>query len=497
MASMLAIVSQLAFRRDAKGVGSGQVWNVATYASTRKQLDQLAGTGDLYLVTVRGGALWLVAILRKPAKTATGWTAAPNTEPAREIQDLRREWGLPLDDAKLGMALQTPRLLTAVQLEQLDPAAEPAAKPVPQKPAPPVVRVKAPPARNHLSYLRAAIEEGRHAAALQSLIGGLWLDHPSAELAQLITKISDQARVPFAGDWDTAVQAADHTTKPALLDAVTAVTASGAKVRLARVATWMPDPRVEELFVRILEQPPFTTAPSRPFWTELFACAQRISNPALVPRLEAALPPLVGSVSEALAPWLRTKLSDLLVELRPIVALPRELSPAIRELVSDYNVRPRAAADLEALLAAVYADPTSDIARAIYADALTELGDPRGELITAQLRLVEEPDNAGLREHVRALVATHGPQWLGKLRPWLHAHYTFERGFLATAELYAKRNIAEAAGLAEWSTVHTFAGAAVIALDPVMKSLRTVEVDDTWTEAELAQLAAKKIEIVR
>ena len=37
------------------------------------------------------------------------------------------------------------------------------------------------------------------------------------------------------------------------------------------------------------------------------------------------------------------------------------------------------------LLAQIYANPDDDALRAVYADALLERGDPRGELITLQL----------------------------------------------------------------------------------------------------------------
>ena len=42
--------------------------------------------------------------------------------------------------------------------------------------------------------------------------------------------------------------------------------------------------------------------------------------------------------------------------------------------------------ELESLFAAVYARPADDGARQVLADALQELGDPRGEFISLQLQ---------------------------------------------------------------------------------------------------------------
>jgi uncharacterized protein (TIGR02996 family) len=69
---------------------------------------------------------------------------------------------------------------------------------------------------------------------------------------------------------------------------------------------------------------------------------------------------------------------------------------------------------LTALLAAVHADPDDLETRLVYGDALSEAGDPRGELIALQCHRGSAP--AGERE--RELLASHGNTWLGWRRSY-------------------------------------------------------------------------------
>lgn len=101
-------------------------------------------------------------------------------------------------------------------------------------------------------------------------------------------------------------------------------------------------------------------------------------------------------------------------------------------------------------LAQAVLDRPDDLdAHRVYADALTEQGDPRGELIQVQLQL-EDPAVAGeqratLVAREQALIAEHGPGWLGPLadellgdterNAWARVDFAFERGFLRRLEL--------------------------------------------------------------
>ncbi|MEO8706900.1 MAG: hypothetical protein ABI867_43135 [Kofleriaceae bacterium] len=114
----------------------------------------------------------------------------------------------------------------------------------------------------------------------------------------------------------------------------------------------------------------------------------------------------------------------------------------------------------------VYAQPADDQVRHVLADALIAAGDPRGELILAQLQ--PEADHA--RRAMR-LVQAHGISWLGALRGYV-VPLAYERGFLASCLV-----IEEPAGILaadEWATVHSIelpSERIGFALHPVMRSL--------------------------
>jgi uncharacterized protein (TIGR02996 family) len=78
------------------------------------------------------------------------------------------------------------------------------------------------------------------------------------------------------------------------------------------------------------------------------------------------------------------------------------------------------------LFAAVYAEPDSDEPRIVLADYLMQEGDPRGDFIAKQL----SGDDAG----AEALLASHGAEWLGSLRPFTR-RAQFRRGFPTRLEL--------------------------------------------------------------
>ncbi len=131
----------------------------------------------------------------------------------------------------------------------------------------------------------------------------------------------------------------------------------------------------------------------------------------------------------------------------------------------------------ELLLEAIYAAPDDDAPRLVYADALLERGDPRGELIARQCQGDPATD----------LVTEHGDRFLGELAPILIAS-TFERGFLATAKIRQPRDdqsIAALLGHPTWRTVRELRGSTAIALHPSMTALRILEVESEpayWPE---------------
>ncbi|MBL8916623.1 MAG: TIGR02996 domain-containing protein [Archangium sp.] len=92
---------------------------------------------------------------------------------------------------------------------------------------------------------------------------------------------------------------------------------------------------------------------------------------------------------------------------------------------------PAASGDEGTLLEAIYARPEDDGARAVYADALSARGDPRGEFITLQLA---PKLTTAQRARMRSLLDKHERIWSGPLVTVLEKR-TYERGFLVAGEL--------------------------------------------------------------
>jgi len=123
----------------------------------------------------------------------------------------------------------------------------------------------------------------------------------------------------------------------------------------------------------------------------------------------------------------------------------------------------------EALLEAIWAAPDDDAPRLVYADALLERGDPRGELIVRQCQGDAASD----------LVEQYGDLWLGELGTIIAAS-TYERGFLATARIREPRPdlaITSLIGHPAWRTLRELRGSMGIAVHPSMTALRVLHVD--------------------
>ncbi len=103
---------------------------------------------------------------------------------------------------------------------------------------------------------------------------------------------------------------------------------------------------------------------------------------------------------------------------------------------------------LAQLLAEVIAEPRSIAPRLVYADALLEAGDPRGEFIQLQCALesldADDPARDAMEARANDLLALHEPAWTRELRERCELHdHPFElgyrRGFVERARLSADR----------------------------------------------------------
>lgn len=135
MASVLALLSKSFFESeieiDGRTPEPGDVAPIERYLSKNKRLATLAGGGNLYLVTVRnpGEKLMLVAVLERPRFTGERWEAAANRVAMTDISDLVGQLeldtgaGINARPGRLGMSLQTPRILSDADVARLDQVA--------------------------------------------------------------------------------------------------------------------------------------------------------------------------------------------------------------------------------------------------------------------------------------------------------------------------------------------------------------------------------------
>lgn len=122
--------------------------------------------------------------------------------------------------------------------------------------------------------------------------------------------------------------------------------------------------------------------------------------------------------------------------LQKAVAAPRlEPPPAAEELARVRDALTSAPAVRRAeLLAAVLERPDDRAARSVYADFLSERGDPRGELIQVQLARTSD-DRPALRKREASLLASYGAEWAAELPCIRRTTARFLHGFVEEADL--------------------------------------------------------------
>jgi hypothetical protein len=141
VASVLAIISKAIFEVDGRLggrlAGVGDTVPLSRYVSKNKGLAPVASGGALFLVTVRppDESLWLVAVLESPKHDGEVWTSAPNTVPVADISGIKEKirfannTGISAKKGALGMSLQTPRVLSDLDVALLRAAGAAGAAP--------------------------------------------------------------------------------------------------------------------------------------------------------------------------------------------------------------------------------------------------------------------------------------------------------------------------------------------------------------------------------
>ncbi|MEO8703940.1 MAG: TIGR02996 domain-containing protein [Kofleriaceae bacterium] len=252
-----------------------------------------------------------------------------------------------------------------------------------------------------------------------------------------------------------------------------ALTAQLAAVVTPRVATTLAkfealdgidDPRIATWVIHALVSLPFTAEAAKPLYE------------AMLDHLAVLEDPRLGDRENEIRDAINTRINRLAVR-RSLTARLRETVGATPVLADDAAARAleaelasaleplrRSERSAESLLAEIYANPEDDAPRIVYADALAEQGDVRGEFITLQLERARtgapEPS-----EREQELLKKHGKAWLGRLAPVIswgkgYARSSFRRGFLAVADiiLSVNKKLGPLLDDPAWSTVEKIDG---------------------------------------
>jgi uncharacterized protein (TIGR02996 family) len=325
----------------------------------------------------------------------------------------------------------------------------------------------------------AAVRRGDDAAARAALIAA-WRARRSAILAELVH----------------ALDARSPDDVRAKLDAVLAPRVATTIARF-RAVQQLDDPRVARFAIDSLVALPFTTPAVRPLLVELLETAVRLRDPRLVAREREIRDAIATRLSpKAGRDVLLNELDGALAKLAEPAAASAEDAALERDLAAALASARAPARSLASLLDDIYAHPFDDAPRAVYADALAQQGDPRGEFITLQLARGRggEP---GEREG--ALVKKHGKAWLGALAPVLSfgkhfAKTTFERGFVCAADIILSvgKKLEPLLRDPAWATVETLCGRYSFELleQAPLRALRALH-DHRFSAEQLARLAAR------
>jgi uncharacterized protein (TIGR02996 family) len=328
-----------------------------------------------------------------------------------------------------------------------------------------------------LAAAKAALDAGRRTEALSSLLAA-WRATRAPELAALVERLGAElaptGKLPY-GDpkaklkdrlaaWIDAARAQDPTVLSPLLASLIDEKSAEAMQRLEALAGWDADPRIASTLAALVEKPPFQATSTRPFWKRAFETLRAHADPRARARLAAMdgrfLATLGGAASmaevlegmtrrtvaardEQLPSLVRTLDDHERAQVAAIEAALATTAPAQR--------RDARAVSADELLAAVYANPDDDGARQVLADALQEIGDPRGEFIALQL---SGPDG-GDPKREKTLYKKHWKEWLGAAGKILKQDsIVFERGFLVEGVIHPRSNgdTRAAIGAPEWST---------------------------------------------
>lgn len=284
--------------------------------------------------------------------------------------------------------------------------------------------------------------------------------------------------------WQHTFEQRDALDVPRLLAAVGTPRSPISTERVTLLAT-LDDPRIVEGLLALLEAPPFRAGTAQPFFR---ACAEGLAESG-DPRVKAALTELAGRYKGII----ETSIGDVIAALLTRVARelddvkPGPLSAEFERRATQWEAlfESEAAATTRAqgnkkqvarsddeMLAAIYAAPGDDAPRLVFADALTERGDPRGEFISLQVARANGAATPEQQARERELWQDPKRRAGWALPVSMAGEVTFRRGFPAGLAL-SPREGKKAIGLEALRTIERLFGVRECALKTAISLLQS------------------------
>ena len=212
---------------------------------------------------------------------------------------------------------------------------------------------------------------GRYCAASESAAAQALRNSPKQPQAKWLAALADGALMD----------------RGALLLGLAEAPSGQVAARIDALAELDGDPRVVDTLHALIEAVPWTSTGARKVWTRTFKLLQTLADPRTIVLARAFDPSRIQVMSETAAPWMAERLTKLADALEQLPA-PKPVSAKVQALMKTLERRVEAthesADPLPELLLASMAAPDDLDARMVLADALTDRGDPRGELIRVQ-----------------------------------------------------------------------------------------------------------------
>ncbi len=325
-----------------------------------------------------------------------------------------------------------------------------------------------------LEAAASALAIGDEATALTQLLTA-WRTLPTLEIAALVEMVSERAaetREPIAGKtlkerhkaFVERAQEHDARDLPHLLAVIPTVRSKEAAAELDILVEWPPDPRHTPFFLAMIRKPPYRGSATAKVWRRVFDVLLASGDPRLI----AELPALVlrdvfeadvggGSQASAIAEHKRDTVVAKLKKKFP--SGPPKPSAKASELAARMTEQRKAIRQsADELYARVLAEPNDDATRLVYADALQETNDPRGELIVLQFQKLSRALTPVEARREKALIHDNFARWFGELAPIVVEDGTvFDKGFpvRVCVKLENDSHRRLALGHPVWSTVTT------------------------------------------